>query len=84
MILEKNRLNTVIYGEKNCIFGEQTIPMRLGWLWFLGYDIDSEVADQRVLSKAQALQKNHDGGGPSVKEWLNPGESIQDGSGSRV
>jgi hypothetical protein len=32
----------------------ETIPMRLDWLWFLGYDLDSEVADHRVLSKARA------------------------------
>ena len=28
--------------------------MRLDWLWFLGYDLDSEVADHSVLSKARA------------------------------
>ena len=27
--------------------------MRLDWLWFLGYDIDSEVPDHSVLSKAR-------------------------------
>ena len=32
----------------------ETIPMRLDWLWFLGYDLDSEVADDSVLSKARA------------------------------
>ncbi len=32
----------------------ETIPMRLDWLWFLGYDIDSEVPDHSVLSKARA------------------------------
>ena len=32
----------------------ETIPMRLDWLWFLGYDLDSEVADHSVLSKARA------------------------------
>jgi IS5 family transposase len=31
----------------------ETIPMRLDWLWFLGYDLDSEVADHSVLSKAR-------------------------------
>jgi IS5 family transposase len=31
----------------------ETIPMRLDWLWFLGYDIDSEVPDHSVLSKAR-------------------------------
>ena len=31
-----------------------TIPMRLDWLWFLGYDLDSEVPNHSVLSKARA------------------------------
>ncbi len=31
----------------------ETIPERLDWLWFLGYDIDSEVPDHSVLSKAR-------------------------------
>lgn len=31
-----------------------TIPLRLDWLWFLGYDLDSEVPDHSVLSKARA------------------------------
>lgn len=32
----------------------ETIPMRLDWLWFLGYDIGSKVPDHSVLSKARA------------------------------
>jgi hypothetical protein len=32
----------------------ETIPLRLDWLWFLGYDIDSGVPDHSVLSKARA------------------------------
>jgi transposase len=31
----------------------ETIPMRLDWLWFLGYDLDGEVPDHSVLSKAR-------------------------------
>ena len=31
-----------------------TIPLRIDWLWFLGYDLDSEVPDHSVLSKARA------------------------------
>jgi len=31
-----------------------TIPLRLDWLWFLGYDVDSEVPNHSVLSKARA------------------------------
>ena len=30
-----------------------TIPERLDWLWFLGYDLDSEIPDHSVLSKAR-------------------------------
>lgn len=31
-----------------------TIPERLDWLWFLGYDIDDEIPNHSVLSKARA------------------------------
>jgi len=31
----------------------RTIPLRLDWLWFLGYDIDHEVPHHSVLSKAR-------------------------------
>jgi len=31
----------------------RTIPLRLDWLWFLGYDIDDEVPHHSVLSKAR-------------------------------
>ena len=31
----------------------ETISLRLDWLWFLGYDLDSEVANHSVLSKAR-------------------------------
>jgi hypothetical protein len=31
-----------------------TIPERLDWLWFLGYDLDEEVPNHSVLSKARA------------------------------
>jgi transposase/uncharacterized protein (UPF0179 family) len=30
-----------------------TIPMRLDWLWFLGFDIDDEIPNHSVLSKAR-------------------------------
>jgi hypothetical protein len=30
-----------------------TIPLRLDWLWFLGYDIDSEIPKHSVLSKGR-------------------------------
>jgi transposase len=31
----------------------RSIPFRLDWLWFLGYDIDDEVPNHSVLSKAR-------------------------------
>jgi len=31
-----------------------TIPERLDWLWFLGYDLDEEIPNHSVLSKARA------------------------------
>ncbi len=30
-----------------------TLPERLDWLWFLGLDLDSEIPDHSVLSKAR-------------------------------
>jgi len=30
-----------------------TLPLRLDWLWFLGYDIDDEIPNHSVLSKAR-------------------------------
>jgi len=30
-----------------------TMPMRLDWLWFLDYDLDSEIPNHSVLSKAR-------------------------------
>jgi transposase len=32
----------------------RTLPYRLDWLWFLGYDLDSEIPDHSVLSKARS------------------------------
>jgi transposase len=32
----------------------ETLPYRLDWLWFCDYDIDSEVPNHSVLSKARA------------------------------
>jgi transposase len=31
----------------------ETLPLRLDWLWFLGYDIDDEIPNHSVLSKAR-------------------------------
>jgi len=31
----------------------ETLPERLDWLWFLGYNLDSDIPDHSVLSKAR-------------------------------
>jgi hypothetical protein len=31
----------------------ETIPERIDWLWFLGYDLDDEIPNHYVLSKAR-------------------------------
>jgi len=31
----------------------QSLPVRLDWLWFLGLDLDSDIPDHSVLSKAR-------------------------------
>ena len=30
-----------------------TLPERMDWLWFLGYDFDSEIPNHSMLSKAR-------------------------------
>jgi len=30
-----------------------TVPERLDWLWFLGYDLDTDIPDHSILSKAR-------------------------------
>lgn len=42
----------------------RTLPMRLDWLWFLGMDLESEIPDHSVLSKARKRW------GPEVFEEL--------------
>ena len=53
-VILKMMLLLVLYNVRSERELMETIPMRLDWLWFLGYDIDSEVADHSVLSKARA------------------------------
>lgn len=31
----------------------ETLPERLDWLWFLGYDLDTEIPNHSILSKAR-------------------------------
>jgi len=44
----------VLYNVRSERELEETLPMRLDWLWFLGLDIDSRIPDHSVLSKARA------------------------------
>jgi transposase len=53
-VILKMMLLLVLYNVRSERELIETIPMRLDWLWFLGYDIDSEVPDHSVLSKARA------------------------------
>jgi transposase len=53
-IILKMMLLLVLYNVRSEREFMDTIPLRLDWLWFLGYDLDSEVPDHSVLSKARA------------------------------
>jgi len=52
-VILKMMLLLVLYNVRSERELMETIPMRLDWLWFLGYDIDSEVPDHSILSKAR-------------------------------
>jgi transposase len=53
-VILKMMLLLILYNVRSERELMETIPLRLDWLWFLGYDLDSEVADHSVLSKARA------------------------------
>ncbi len=53
-VVLKMMLLLVLYNARSERKLMETMPLRLDWLWFLGYDIDSEVPDHSVLSKARA------------------------------
>jgi transposase len=53
-VILKMMLLLILYNvrsERELMF---TIPERLDWLWFLGYDLDDEIPNHSVLSKARA------------------------------
>jgi transposase len=52
-VILKMMLLLILYNVRSERELMETIPMRLDWLWFLGYDIDSEIPDHSVLSKAR-------------------------------
>jgi transposase len=52
-VILKMMLLLVLYNVRSEREFMDTIPLRLDWLWFLGYDLDSEIPNHSVLSKAR-------------------------------
>ena len=52
-VILKMLLLLVLYNVRSERELMATIPERLDWLWFLGYDLESEVPHHSVLSKAR-------------------------------
>jgi transposase len=52
-VILKMMLLLVLYNVRSERELMDTIPLRLDWLWFLGYDIDTEIPNHSVLSKAR-------------------------------
>ena len=52
-IILKLMLLLVLYNVRSERELMSTLPERLDWLWFLGLDLDSEIPDHSVLSKAR-------------------------------
>jgi transposase len=53
-VLLKLMLLLVFYNVRSERELMETLPERLDWLWFLGYDLDDEVPNHSVLSKARS------------------------------
>ncbi len=53
-VILKMMLLLILYNVRSERELMDTIPLRLDWLWFLGYDLDHEIPDHSVLSKARA------------------------------
>lgn len=52
-VILKLMLLLVLYNVRSERELMATLPERLDWLWFLGFDLDSEIPDHSVLSKAR-------------------------------
>lgn len=52
-VILKLMLLLVLYNVRSERELMATLPERLDWLWFLGYDLDTEMPDHSVLSKAR-------------------------------
>ena len=53
-VILKLMLLLVLYNVRSERELLNTIPERLDWLWFLGYDLEDEIPNHSVLSKARA------------------------------
>ena len=53
-VILKMMLLLILYNVRSERELISTIPERLDWLWFLGYDLDDEIPNHSVLSKARA------------------------------
>jgi transposase len=53
-VILKMMLLLVLYNVRSERELVATIPERLDWLWFLRYDLDDDIPDHSVLSKARA------------------------------
>ena len=53
-VILKMMLLLILYNVRSERELMSTIPLRLDWLWFLGYDIDDEIPNHSVLSKTRA------------------------------
>ena len=53
-VILKMMLLLILYNVRSERELMATIPERLDWLWFLGYDLEDEIPNHSVLSKARA------------------------------
>lgn len=53
-VILKMMLLLILYNVRSERELMATIPERLDWLWFLGFDLDDQIPDHSVLSKARA------------------------------
>ena len=54
VVILKMMLLLILYNVRSERELMLTIPERLDWLWFLGYDLDDEIPHHSVLSKARS------------------------------
>ncbi len=52
-VILKMMLLLVMYNVRSERELMDTIPMRLDWMWFLGFDLDDKIPNHRMLSKAR-------------------------------